>query len=288
MTDDSPLRVAIVGAGPSGFYAAGQLLGRRRAGVRRRPVRPPADAVRARAVGRGSGPSEDQVGHEGVRQDHRARALSVLRTRRAGDRRQPPPVAGALPRGRLHARHLDRQTARDPRRGAARIAPGHGVRGLVQRPSGPHRAWRSISRPSMRWWSAPGTSPSTWRECSRWRRRSWLGPTRPTTRCRCSRTAGSRRSRSSPAAARCKPRSPIRSCWRWASSSAAMSRSSGATWTSCPRSRWGRRTRPAGATSRSSRTTRRGRRPASRSPSAFAFSPLRSSCSATRTATCAR
>jgi len=27
MTDDSPLRVAIVGAGPSGFYAAGQLLG---------------------------------------------------------------------------------------------------------------------------------------------------------------------------------------------------------------------------------------------------------------------
>ena len=27
MTDDSPLRVAIIGAGPSGFYAAGQLLG---------------------------------------------------------------------------------------------------------------------------------------------------------------------------------------------------------------------------------------------------------------------
>ena len=48
-----------------------------------------------------------------------------------------------------------------------------------------------------------------------------------------------------------------------------------------------RPTRPGGATSRSCRTTRRGRRPESRSPSASASSPPRSSCSATRTATCA-
>ena len=73
-------RAAIIGAGPVG------LLRRRPAaegGLRGRPLRPAADAVRARARRRGARPSQDQVGHARLRQDRRPRGVSLLRRRRA-------------------------------------------------------------------------------------------------------------------------------------------------------------------------------------------------------------
>ena len=68
-TADAP-RAVIVGAGPSGFYAADQLLG---AGLRGRRARRAADAVRAGARGRRAGPPEDQVRHAGLREDRAAK-----------------------------------------------------------------------------------------------------------------------------------------------------------------------------------------------------------------------
>ena len=67
MADDPKIRVAIVGSGPAGFYAAEPPAALRRR--RGRPVRPPADPVGARARRRRARPSEDQVGHARVRED---------------------------------------------------------------------------------------------------------------------------------------------------------------------------------------------------------------------------
>ena len=103
-------RAAVIGAGPSGFYAADQLL---KAGRRGRPVRRAADAVRARARRRRARPPEDQVGHADVRQDGAASGLPLLRRRRARRRRDAGGAARALPRGRLRGRHADRQPARE-------------------------------------------------------------------------------------------------------------------------------------------------------------------------------
>ena len=51
-----------------------------------------------------------------------------------GARRHRRRARGALPRGRLRLRHGHRPPARDPGRGPARLARGHRVRQLVQRP----------------------------------------------------------------------------------------------------------------------------------------------------------
>ena len=104
-TAGNPLRVAIVGSGPAGFYAAEHLLqagrGRRRGGH----VRPAADALRAGARRRRARPPEDQVGDPRLREDGGARRLSLLRQRRGrAPTSAPTELARALPRGDLRVR----------------------------------------------------------------------------------------------------------------------------------------------------------------------------------------
>ena len=105
-----------------------------REGLGGRPLRRAADAVRARALGRRARPPEAQVGHAHLREDRRQARLPLLRRRRARRARHARGAARALPRGRLRGRHRRRQPARDPGRGPARLALGHRVRRLVQRP----------------------------------------------------------------------------------------------------------------------------------------------------------
>ena len=132
------LRVAIVGAGPAGFYAAGHLL------AAERPVRvdlfdrlpTPFGLVRA---GVAPGPPEDQVGRAHLREDRGEGGLPLLRRRRARARPASRRPARALPRGDLRDRRGDRPAPRDPRRGPARLRGRHDVRRLVQRPPRPSR-----------------------------------------------------------------------------------------------------------------------------------------------------
>ena len=284
---EPPLRAAIVGAGPSGFYAAGQLLavddpefavdlydrlptpyGLVRSGVA--PDHPKIKSV-TRAYDKTTQHERFQFfGHVELGSDI---------TRRA--------AARPLPRRPVHARHLDRPAARDPGGGAARLACRHRVRRLVQRPPRPLGAG---GRPAG---DAGG------RRRSRQRRDRRRADARAgTVGARGHRYRGPRDRRAAGQRHRGDhdPRPPRSAAGGVHESRAARdgrararptSRSSAASWTSCRPSRSRRPTRPGGGTSRSCRSTRRGRRPESRSPSASASSPLRSSCSATRTATSA-
>ena len=125
-------RAAIVGAGPSGFYASRPAAQGR---LRGRPLRRAADAVRPRARRRGARPPEDQVGHAGLRED-RARS-------RASASSAASSSASDVTREELLERYhavvyavgtRDRQPARHPRRGPPGLARRHRVRRLVQRP----------------------------------------------------------------------------------------------------------------------------------------------------------
>ena len=106
----APLRVAIIGAGPSGFYAAAQLLA----------VAEPEfavdlfDRLPTPFLGLRAGVAPDHPSSGGLPLHGPPSALSLLRSRRAGDRRQPGGPARALPRGPLRGRDLDRQAPRDP------------------------------------------------------------------------------------------------------------------------------------------------------------------------------
>ncbi len=131
------LRAAVVGAGPSGFYATDQLL---RAGfdVDLLELLPtPFGLVRA-----GVAPDHPKIKsvtrmYEKTAKHEQFRFFGGVElgthVGRAG-------AARALPRGALRGRHVVRQPARDPGRGPAGLAPRHGVRGLVQRPPGLRRA----------------------------------------------------------------------------------------------------------------------------------------------------
>ena len=90
-TPEHPLRVAIVGSGPAGFYAAGHLLKRKERTAEvdmfdRLPT--PFGLVRG---GRRARPPQDQVRHAGLREDRGAAGLPLLRQRRGrrGRRRTP-------------------------------------------------------------------------------------------------------------------------------------------------------------------------------------------------------
>ena len=87
-TADNPLRVAIVGSGPAGFYAAEALFDASRARRRGRHVRPPADPVRPGPRRRRPRPPEDQERDQALREDRRPRGLSLLRQRRGRRGRQ--------------------------------------------------------------------------------------------------------------------------------------------------------------------------------------------------------
>ena len=170
-------------------------------GLRGRPVRRAADALRARARRRRSRPPEDQVGHAHVREDRAASRLPLLRRRRARRRRDPGGPARPLPRGRLRRRHADRQPAGDPGRGRvrARSPPPSSSPGTTATP--PHAdaafdlscAARRRGRQRER---RDSTSPACWCSTPTSSRR----PTPPTMRSRRSPARRSRRSSSSAAA----------------------------------------------------------------------------------------
>ena len=106
-TPDQPLRVAIVGSGPSGFYAAGHLL----------QVQVPSDLdvqvdvydrlptpwglVRG---GRRARPPQHQGRQPRVREDRRPPRVPLLRQRRDRPRHHPRGPARPLPRGHLRGR----------------------------------------------------------------------------------------------------------------------------------------------------------------------------------------
>ena len=123
-----PLRVAIIGAGPGGIL-------RRRASAAPQPsssvdvdlfdrLPTPYGLVRA---GRRARPPEDQVGHGGLRQDRRARALPLLRRRRARQARRRSPTC---------ARTTTRSSTRPARRPTGAWAfPARTCRAATRRPS---------------------------------------------------------------------------------------------------------------------------------------------------------
>ena len=145
-----PRHVAVVGSGPSGFYAAAALLDAepRRPGGHVRPARHP---VGPRPRGRRPGPPEDQVGELAVRQDRRAATGSGSSgtctwgtTRSSGRGRgrrghHPRRAARALRRDRLRGGLADRAPPRHPGRGPARQHRLGRLRRLVQRPPRPRR-----------------------------------------------------------------------------------------------------------------------------------------------------
>ena len=132
-----PYHVAIVGSGPSGYFAAASLLkfadATDDADVRvdmLEMLPTPWGLVRS---GVAPGPSEDQVDQRPVREDRAGSAVPVLRQHR-GRRACAGRRAGrALRRGDLRRRRAVRPVARHSRRGPARQRGGRRLRRLVQR-----------------------------------------------------------------------------------------------------------------------------------------------------------
>ena len=160
----NPRRVAIIGAGPAGFYAAEQLL---RAdpdlavdmfdrlptpyGLVRAGVAP--DHQKIKTVTR---PSTRRPAHPRFRFFG---GVEFGRDIDVDDLRAP------LPPGRLHDRRPDRPAHGHPRRRPAGQPPRDRVRRLVQRPPRLSGLQFDLSRSGWRW-SAWATSRSTWRASS--------------------------------------------------------------------------------------------------------------------------
>ena len=211
------LRAAIIGAGPSGFYAAGQLLAIDEPQFAVDLYRPPADPYGL--VRSGVAPDHPKIksvtrAYDKTSEHERFRFFGHVELGKTSPAQR---TARPLPRGRLHDRDVDRQAAGHSGRGAPRLARRHRVRRLVQRPPRPLAASRSTG-PSRSSSSATATSRSTSRACSRWRRRSSRSPTRPTTR---STSCAPAVEEITILASRgpLRPRSRTPSCSRWASSS---------------------------------------------------------------------
>ena len=129
-----PLRVAVVGSGPAGFYAADALL---------KSEDPPVEVDLIERL-----PTPWGLVRLGVAPDHE----NIKAVSRAFEKTAARPTASAssatstsastsrttscsaLRRGRLHGRRADRPAARDPGRGSPGLVAGHRVRRLVQRP----------------------------------------------------------------------------------------------------------------------------------------------------------
>ena len=133
-TEENPLRVAIIGAGPSGFYAAEHIL--------------KDEATHAQVDLFDRLPTPFGLVRGGVAPDH-PKIKSVIRVYektaardgfrffgnvKVGARHRGRRARAPLPRDRLHGRLRDRPPARDPRRGPARQPRRHRLRRLVQRP----------------------------------------------------------------------------------------------------------------------------------------------------------
>ena len=222
MTDDSPLRVAIIGAGPSGFYAAGQLLA----------VAEPQFAVDLYD----RLPTPYGLVRSGVAPDH----PKIKSVTRAYDKTTEHErfrffghveLGGDISRAQLlehyHVVLYTLGTSIDKRLGI----PGEDLRGS-------HAATEFVA-----WYNGhpdhcglevdlqakqavvvgAGNVAIDVARMLALAPPSWRSPTPPITRWRCCGRAESRRSPSSRAGALCRPRGPIPSCSRWASSSAATS-----------------------------------------------------------------
>ena len=225
MPQRRPYHVAIVGSGPSGYFAAASLLkfadsddDGRRAG---RHAGDAADAVGPGPLRRGARPSEDQVDQRPVREDGARPAVPVLRQHRGRRARAGHRAGRALRRGDLRGRRAVRPVAEHPRRGSAGQRRRRRLRRLVQRAptlrgdgarpvDRAGRGGRQRQRRAGRG-AHPGHRP---RRARHHRHR------RPRAEGRCT-TAVSRRCSSSAGAGRCRRRSP-----RWSFASSATSKAS--------------------------------------------------------------
>ena len=124
-------RVAIIGAGPSGFYAAEQLLGQGFEVDLLDLLPTPFGLVRA-----GVAPDHPKIKSVTRMYEKTARkdGFRFFGGVQVGEDVQARGAARALPRGALRGRDGLGQPARDPGRGPAGLLPGDAVRGLVQRP----------------------------------------------------------------------------------------------------------------------------------------------------------
>ena len=142
-----PLRVAIVGAGPAGIYAADVLMKSEHRRVDR-PVRAPARAVRPDPLRRRAGPPAHQGHRQGAAPGAVQAADPPARQRRVRHRRQARRPAPPLRRGRLHDRRREGPRPRHPRHRPAGQLRRRGLRQLVRRPPG--RAARVAARGRVR------------------------------------------------------------------------------------------------------------------------------------------
>ena len=204
-------RVAIVGAGPAGAFAAAGLLRARGDAeidfLERLPT--PWGLLRG-----GVAPDHQEIKRlqDTFERQTLARGCRFLGNVEVGTDISHAELMQPLHRGRLRDRRADRQVARHPRRGPARQLGGHRVRGLVQRPP-------RLPRPRVR---PVGPARGGHRQRQRRGRRradaaplptpSWSAPTSRTTRSRRCARAASRRSSCSAAAAPRRPRSRAPSC----------------------------------------------------------------------------
>ena len=215
-TDDRPLRVAIIGAGPTGFYAADHLLKQKGHVVEvdlfdRVPT--PYGLVRA-----GVAPDHQKIKSvtARLRQGGGASALSLLRRRRV----RPRPEAADL-RRHYHQIVYTTGAQTDRRMGI----PGEDLKG--SHPATEFVAWynghpdyrdpASTSRRSAPRWSASATSRWTSRASCAAPPTSWRRRTSPTTRWRRCARAASRKSTCSAGAARPRRPSPTPRSGSWAS-----------------------------------------------------------------------
>ena len=139
MTDDARIRIAVIGAGPAGFYAAGHLL------------KSSAEEFEVDMLERL--PTPWGLVRSGVAPDHpKIKSVTRVYEKTAahprfrffgnvhfGEHVSREDRLGALPRDPLRDRLAGRPAAGDSRRRASRLPRGHRVRRLVQRPPRPHR-----------------------------------------------------------------------------------------------------------------------------------------------------
>ena len=193
-----PYHVAIVGSGPSGYFAAASLLkfadAERRRRRARRHARDAADAVGPGALRRRARPSEDQVDQRPVREDRRSiRASASSATSSVGEHVQADGTGRALRRRRStpSARSPTGRWASPARNCRAASPPSTSSAGTTRTRTS--RRWRRTCRPGGPSWSATATSRSTWPASWSATPTCWPTPTSPTTRwSRCT-TAASRR-----------------------------------------------------------------------------------------------
>ena len=149
-TPENPLRVAIVGSGPAGFYAAEHLLKREDVAVEvdmfdRLPT--PFGLVRA-----GVAPDHPKI-KSVIRMYEKTAAregFQFFGNVEIGARHHGRRARAALPRGRLRLRHGHRSPARDPRRGPARARTRRPSSSTGTTPTPISPTTTSTSRPSAR------------------------------------------------------------------------------------------------------------------------------------------